>query len=103
MFFEKLFRKKEGQTIERVEAPSIETTKIMESAANSALITDEQKYVHDFRMTLTGLEQRLHTSESNEKISMEAIKTACDFYEAEWAGILIADVETEACGSDDLL
>lgn len=96
MFFEKLFKKKEGQTIERVEAPPIETTKIMDAASNSAVISDEQKHDHDFRLTLTGLEQRLHTSESTEEIIMEAIKTACDFYEAEWAGILIADVETEA-------
>lgn len=96
MFFEKLFKKKEGQAIERVEAPPIETTKIMDAASNSAVISDEQKHDHDFRLTLTGLEQRLHTSESNEEIIMEAIKTACDFYEAEWAGILIADVETEA-------
>lgn len=96
MFFEKLFKKKEGQTIERVEAPPIETTKIMDVASNSAVISDEQKHDHDFRLTLTGLEQRLHTSESTEEIIMEAIKTACDFYEAEWAGILIADVETEA-------
>ena len=76
MFFEKLFKKKEGQAIERVEAPSIETTKIMDAASNSAVISDEQKHDHDFRLTLTGLEQRLHTSESNEEIIMEAIKTA---------------------------
>jgi len=96
MFFERLFKKKEGQTIERVEASPIETTKTVDAAAEPVLITDEQKHDHDFRVTLTGLEQRLHTSESNEEIIMEAIKTACEFYEAEWAGILIADVETEA-------
>ena len=83
MFFERLFKKKEGQTIERVEAPPIETTKNVDTAAKSVLITDEQKHDHDFRLTLTGLEQRLHTSENNEEIIMEAIKTACDFYEAE--------------------
>lgn len=96
MFFERLFKKKEGQTIERVEASPMKTIKTVDAAAESVLITDEQKHDHDFRVTLTGLEQRLHTSESNEEIIMEAIKTACDFYEAEWAGILIADVETEA-------
>lgn len=89
MFFKRLFNKKEGQTIERIEPAPIEITK-------TVFITDEQKHDHDFRLTLTGLEQRLHTSESNEEIIMEAIKTACNFYEAEWAGILIADVETEA-------
>lgn len=96
MFFERLFKKKEGQTIERVEPPPIETTEIVDATTKAAIITDEQKHDHDFRVTLTGLEQRLHTSESTEEIIMEAIKTACDFYEAEWAGILIADVETEA-------
>ena len=63
---------------------------------HEVLIESEHQHDHDFRLTLTGLEARLHTSESNEEIIMEAIKTACDFYEAEWAGILIADVETEA-------
>ena len=96
MFFEKLWKKKEVQTIERVEVPPVETTKIADATVKSALIADEQKHDHDFRLTLTGLEQRLHTSESTEEIIMEAIKAACDFYEAEWAGILIADVETEA-------
>lgn len=63
---------------------------------HEVLIEVEYQHDHDFRLTLTGLEARLHTSESNEEIIMEAIKTACNFYEAEWAGILIADVETEA-------
>lgn len=53
MFFERLFKKKEGQTIERVEASPMKTIKTVDAATESVLITDEQKHDHDFRVTLT--------------------------------------------------
>ena len=68
MFFKRLFKKKEGQTIERVEPPPIEMTEIVDATTKSAIITDEQKHDHDFRVTLTGLEQKLHTCKCQLKI-----------------------------------
>lgn len=96
MFFEKLWKRKEGQTIERVEPPPIETTKTVDDTASTVFVTDGQKHDHDFRMCLKELESKLHTSESTEEIMRESLKAACEFYDAEFAGILIADVETEA-------
>lgn len=97
MFFDKFRKKKERRTIERVEAPPIETTKTVDvTASPTVFVSDEQKHDHDFRLCLKELERNLHTSESTEEIMRESLKAACEFYDAEFAGILIVDMETEA-------
>lgn len=42
--------------------------------------------------TLTALEAELHSSDDPEEIAMAAMKTACDFYQADWAGLLEVDI-----------
>ena len=43
--------------------------------------------------TLKQLEANLHTSDEPEEIAMGTLKTACDFYEGDWAGILEVDLD----------
>ena len=43
--------------------------------------------------TLKRLEANLHTSDDPEEIAMGTLKTACDFYEGDWAGILEVDLD----------
>ncbi len=43
--------------------------------------------------TLKQLEANLHTSDDPEEIAMGTLKTACDFYEGDWAGILEVDLD----------
>lgn len=43
--------------------------------------------------TLTALEAELHSSDDPEEIAMAAMKTACDFYQADWAGLLEVDMD----------
>lgn len=97
MFFKKLWKKKGEQIIERVEALPIETTnKVDKTTSITSFADDELQHDHDFRVCLKELESKLHTSESTEEIMQESLKAACEFYKAEFAGIVIADAETEA-------
>lgn len=50
----------------------------------------------DFRLCLMKLEERLHSSESTAEIMQESLCAACEFYDTEFAGILLADINTEA-------
>lgn len=43
--------------------------------------------------TLKQLEANLHTSDDPEEIAMGTLKTACDFYEGDWVGILEVDLD----------
>lgn len=94
--FEGLFRKKkkQEQSEMRTDPPpvSVENT----TASLTDIVDEERQHDHDFRACLKALESKLHISESTEEIMRESLKAACEFYDAEFAGILIADVETEA-------
>lgn len=46
---------------------------------------------HDYLMELSG---RLFPAEDNSNIIMDVLKTACRFYDADWCGIIIADLTT---------
>lgn len=51
------------------------------------------QYAIEVERTLTKLEARLHTSDDPEEIAMMALKTACEFYQADWAGLLEVDLD----------
>ena len=44
------------------------------------------KYAKDVERTLRYLESNLHDTDDPEEIAMGALKTACEFYDADWAG-----------------
>ena len=50
------------------------------------------KYCQDLEQTLSTLEANLHSSDDPEEIAMMALKTACEFYQADWAGLLEVDL-----------
>lgn len=64
------------------------------SADTKTTESEQQHFDRDFHSALTALEKKLHFEENPEKVTMEAIKAACEFYDADWCGILIADKET---------
>ena len=51
------------------------------------------QYAIEVERTLTKLEIQLHTSDDPEEIAMMALKTACEFYQADWAGLLEVDLD----------
>lgn len=55
--------------------------------------TEYTQYAKEFEHTLRVLEALLHTSDDPEEIAMASLKTACDFYQADWAGILEVDMD----------
>lgn len=54
-----------------------------------------QEFLHSrqFERELIELEHRLHNAEDPMEISVEVLKTACRFYDADWAGVLFVDME----------
>lgn len=44
-----------------------------------------------FRHLLVSLEKELHNSENQAEIMQTALRAACEYYGADWAGILLAD------------
>lgn len=98
MMFEGLFRKKkQEQSTVRKNPPPVSVEKMIPQLATAA--EEERQHDHDFRMCLKNPESKLHSSESTEEIMRESLRAACDFYDAEFAAILIADIETEAWAS----
>lgn len=51
------------------------------------------QYCRELERTLSALEAALHVSDDPEEIAMMAMKTACDFYQADWAGFLEVDMD----------
>ena len=54
---------------------------------------EEFAFLRHFSDTLIRLEQRLHTSDNASDILKETFRTACEFYDADWAGFLELDIE----------
>lgn len=55
--------------------------------------TEYIQYAQDVECTLRQLEQHLHVSDNPEEIAMGTLKTACEFYQGNWAGILVVDFD----------
>ena len=62
-----------------------------------SVLIDEAEYhfLKHFAATLTALEKRLHDSDNADEILKATYQTACEFYEADWAGFLELDMEAE--------
>ena len=58
-------------------------------------IHDEEhiRYALELESILSGLEEGMHTSDNPREIVLAAMKTACDFYEADWCGFLEVDLD----------
>ena len=50
------------------------------------------QYAQEVEQTLSQMEQRLHNSDDPERIIMDVLKAAAEFYDGDWAGILDADL-----------
>lgn len=53
------------------------------------------QYCIEQEQTVSKLEASLHESEDPNEIAQKALRTACAFYGAEWAGILDVDLELD--------
>lgn len=53
------------------------------------------RYCIELEQTVSALEAYLHTSDSPQEIAQQTLKTACDFYGGNWAGILEVDLELD--------
>lgn len=51
------------------------------------------QYAQELEQTLSALEAYLHESDNPEEIISHALETACDFYDADWAGFLEVDLD----------
>ena len=45
-------------------------------------------YCIEQEQAIDKLESALHTSDNPEEIAIQTLKTACDFYSSDWAGII---------------
>lgn len=53
------------------------------------------KYCIEKDRAVTALETKLHESDDPRLIAEEALKTACQFYGGDWAGILDVDLDLD--------
>ena len=51
------------------------------------------RYCIELEQKVSALEAYLHTSDDPKEIAMETLKTACEFYGGDWAGILEVDLD----------
>jgi DNA-binding SARP family transcriptional activator len=58
-----------------------------------ALIKDYIRYSAKFEKTITELERGLHSTDDPKRIAMQTMITACEFYDADWCGILLVDLD----------
>ena len=63
------------------------------STEEITLIKDYIRYSARFEKTITELERGLHSTDDPKKIAMQTLITACEFYEADWCGILLVDLD----------
>ena len=50
-------------------------------------------YCIEQEQTVSELESALHTSDNPDEIALQTLKTACTFYDADWAVLLELDME----------
>ncbi len=66
-----------------------------EEAVQKEVRDEEASYAVDVLHTLSELMERLHKVGDPDKIAMTALKIGCEFYQAEWCGILDCDTSVE--------
>lgn len=76
-----------------------DTSSTKKQAGNFREIPEEdmQRYVFQEKLfqTIVSVEADLHNEEDPMKIAIRVMKACCDFYDADWCGILIADLQTQ--------
>lgn len=78
----------------RVRSEFEQKTAELEKQLESVLIDEEEyRFLKHFAETLVMLEKRLHDSDNADEILQATFRTACEFYEADWAGFLELDME----------
>ena len=50
------------------------------------------RYAQEVESALSLLESQLHISDDPQEIAMTTLKSACSFYQADWAGIIVTDL-----------
>jgi len=66
----------------------------LEKQLESVLIDEaEYRFLKHFAATLVMLEKRLHDSDNADEILKATFRTACEFYDADWAGFLELDMD----------
>ena len=73
--------------------PAARTDTVIGHVCISAEEYQELLHSRQFERELIELEHRLHNAEDPMEISIEVLKTACRFYDADWAGVLFVDME----------
>ena len=71
------------------------------SLEEDRLIREQIHYSVEFESTLTDLERSLHSTDDPKLIAMQTMITACDFYKADWCGILLFDRKRQVLGRID--
>ena len=56
-------------------------------------MTEYQRYCEKLEQTLSAVEVQYHSSDDPEEIGMGVLKAACEFYQADWAGIMEIDMD----------
>lgn len=56
-------------------------------------MTEYQRYCEKLEQTLSAVEAQYHTSDDPEEIGMGVLKAACEFYRADWSGIMEIDMD----------
>ena len=53
----------------------------------------EYQFLRHFAATLIQIEKHLHSSDNADEILQATFRTACEFYDADWAGFLELDMD----------
>ena len=73
--------------------PSEETQ--INSSNDGVETNNYTEYAQDVEHFLFDLESRVHTSNDPKDIAVQSLKTACEFYQGDWAGIVVADTNVD--------
>lgn len=76
-------------TVEKLTHP------VVQEEQNTEVATEDEVsiFAKAFLECLTNLEQRLHGMKEPKEIGLSALAAACDFYDADWCGVLDVDVK----------
>ena len=76
-------------TVEKLTHP------VVQEEQNTGVATEDEAsiFAKAFLECLTNLEHRLHGMKEPKEIGLSALAAACDFYDADWCGVLDVDVK----------
>lgn len=76
-------------TVEKLTHP------VVQEEQNTEVATEDEAsiFAKAFLECLTNLENRLHGMKEPKEIGLSALAAACDFYDADWCGVMDVDVK----------